>query len=84
LTTNYKLLKHRRGITDAKEGLNHFAAHSSYKKESVAKDDKSDRKEPERRPEQAKRMAAFSGDTVANERLQKPVQDLEEKLRKSE
>ena len=47
-------------------------------------DDKSDRKELERRLEQAKRMAAVSGDTVTNERLQKLVQDLEEQLRKSE
>jgi len=47
-------------------------------------DDKSDRKELERRLEQAKRMATFAGDTVTNERLQKLVQDLEEKLRKSE
>jgi hypothetical protein len=47
-------------------------------------DDKSDRKELERRLEQAKRMAAFAGDTVTNERLQKLVQDLEEQLRKSE
>ena len=47
-------------------------------------DDKSDRKELERRLEQAKRMAAFSGDTVTNERLQELVQDLEQQLRKSE
>ena len=46
-------------------------------------DDKSGRKELERRLEQAKRMAAFSGDTVTNERLQKLVQDLEEQLRKA-
>ena len=47
-------------------------------------DDKSDRKELERRLEQAKRMAAFANDTVTNGRLQKLVQDLEEQLRKSE
>ena len=47
-------------------------------------DDKSDRKELERRLEQAKRMGAFAGDTVTNERLQKLVQDLEQQLRKSE
>lgn len=44
----------------------------------------SDRLELERRLEQAKRMAAFAGDTVTNERLQKLVQDLEQLLRKSE
>jgi hypothetical protein len=47
-------------------------------------DDKSDRKELERRLEQAKRMAAFPSGTVTIERLQKLVQDLEEQLRKSE
>jgi len=45
--------------------------------------DDSERKELERRLEQAKRMAAFPSDTVT-ERLQKLVQDLEEQLRKSE
>ena len=44
----------------------------------------SDRKELERRLEQAKRMAAFAGDTVTNERLRKLVQDLEQQLRGSE
>ena len=47
-------------------------------------DDQSNRKELERRLEQAKRMAAFPSDTVTNERLQKLVRDLEEQLRKSE
>ena len=47
-------------------------------------DDKSDRKELERRLEQAKRMAAFPADPVTNERLQKLVQELEEQLRKPE
>jgi len=42
----------------------------------------SDRKELERRLEQAKRMGAFA--TVTNERLQKLVQDLEQQLRKLE
>jgi hypothetical protein len=46
--------------------------------------EKSDRKELERRLEQAKRMAALSSDTVTSERLQKLVQELEEQLRKSE
>ena len=45
--------------------------------------EKSDRKELERRLEQAKRMAAIA-DSVTNERLQKLVQELEEQLRKSE
>jgi hypothetical protein len=46
--------------------------------------EKSDRKELERRLEQAKRMATLSSDTVTSERLQKLVQELEEQLRKSE
>jgi transcriptional regulator NrdR family protein len=45
--------------------------------------EKSDRKELERRLEQAKRMAA-TADPVTSERLQKLVQELEEQLRKSE
>ena len=45
--------------------------------------EKRDRKELERRLEQAKRMAA-TADPVTNERLQKLVQELEEQLRKSE
>ena len=44
----------------------------------------SDRKELQRRLEQAKRMAAFVGDTVTNKRLLKLVQELEEQLRLSE
>jgi hypothetical protein len=47
-------------------------------------DEKSDRKELERRLQQAKRMAAMSADPVTNERLRKLVQELEEQLRKSE
>ena len=47
-------------------------------------DDKSDRAELQRRLEQAKRMATFSGDPVTSERLQKLVQELEEQLHKSE
>jgi len=47
-------------------------------------DDKSDRAELQRRLEQAKRMATFSGDPVTSERLQKLVQELEEQLRRSE
>jgi hypothetical protein len=46
--------------------------------------EKSDRKELERRLEQAKRMAAFPSDPITAERLQKLVQELEEQLRKSE
>jgi hypothetical protein len=47
-------------------------------------DEKSDRKELQRRLEQAKRMAAFPSDPVTGERLQKLVQELEEQLRESE
>jgi hypothetical protein len=51
---------------------------------SVAMNEKSDRAELQRRLDQAKRMATFSGDPVTSERLQKLVQELEEQLRKSE
>jgi len=64
--------------------LEQFRRSLVLQKGSVAMDDKSDRKELERRLEQAKRMAAFPSDTVTNGRLQKLVQDLEEQLRKSE
>jgi GAF domain-containing protein len=47
-------------------------------------DEKRDRKELERRLEQAKRMAAMAADAVTNERLRKLVQELEEQLRESE
>jgi hypothetical protein len=47
--------------------------------------EKSDRKELERRLEQAKRIAAVvPSEDVMKERLQKLVQELEEQLRKSE
>jgi hypothetical protein len=47
-------------------------------------DEKRDRKELERRLEQAKRMGAMAADPVTNERLRKLVQELEEQLRESE
>jgi hypothetical protein len=47
-------------------------------------DEKSDRKDLERRLEQAKRMVVLSNDAVTKERLQKLVQELEEQLQKSE
>jgi predicted GTPase len=43
-------------------------------------DDKSDRKELERRLEQAKRAVALLNDPGTTERLQKLVKDLEEQL----
>jgi len=46
--------------------------------------EKSDRKELERRLEQAKRAAALLNDPVTTERLQKLVQDLEEQLSEAE
>jgi hypothetical protein len=42
--------------------------------------EKSDRKELERRLEQAKRAVALLNDPVTTERLQKLVRDLEERL----
>ena len=53
-------------------------------KECVAVAEKSDRRELERRLEQAKRMAAEPTDAVTKERLQRLVHDLEEQLRMSE
>jgi hypothetical protein len=47
-------------------------------------DEKSDRKELQRRLEQAKRMAAMPADPVTNERLQKLVEELQEQLRQPE
>ena len=47
-------------------------------------DEKRDRKELERRLEQARRAAALGNDSVTNERLRKLVQELEERLRESE
>jgi chromosomal replication initiation ATPase DnaA len=46
--------------------------------------EKSDRKELERRLEQAKRAASLGNDPVTTERLQKLIKDLEEQLRLSE
>jgi hypothetical protein len=46
--------------------------------------EKSDRKELERRLEQAKRAAAWLNDPVTTERLQKLVKDLEEQLGEAE
>jgi hypothetical protein len=46
--------------------------------------EKSDRRELERRLEQAKRMVAMPADPVTNERLRTLVQELEEQLRESE
>jgi hypothetical protein len=55
-----------------------------FERSAVAMDDKSDRKELERRLAQAKRMAALLNDPVTTERLQKLVKDLEEQLREPE
>ena len=46
--------------------------------------EKSDRKELERRLEQAKRAAALLNDPVTTERLLKLVKDLEQQLREPE
>ena len=46
--------------------------------------EKGDRKELERRLEQAKRAAALLNDPVTTERLLKLVKDLEEQLREPE
>lgn len=47
-------------------------------------DEKSDRKELQRRLQQAKRMITLSPDVVTRERLQKLVEELEEQLQASE
>ena len=49
-----------------------------------AMNEKGDRKELERRLEQAKRAAALLNDPVTTERLLKLVKDLEEQLREPE
>jgi len=49
-----------------------------------AMNEKSDRKELERRLEQAKRAAVLLNDPVTTERLLKLVKDLEEQLREPE
>jgi hypothetical protein len=65
--------------------MNYHAAPLSYfERIGVAMDDKSDRKELERRLAQAKRMAALLNDPVTTERLEKLVKDLEEQLREPE
>jgi hypothetical protein len=46
--------------------------------------EKSDRKELERRLEQAKRAAALLNDPLTTERLLKLVKDLEEQIREAE
>ncbi len=61
--------------------LNYCAAPSYLKKECRAMDQNSDRKELERRLEQAKRMAAGPSDPLTKERLKKLVEDLEGQLR---
>ena len=50
-------------------------------RESVAVTEKSDRKELERRLEQARRMARQQNDPLTKERLAKLISDLEEQLR---
>jgi predicted GTPase len=47
-------------------------------------DEKSDRKELERRLKQAKRAVALLNDPVTTERLLKLVKDLEDQLRQAE
>ena len=50
----------------------------------LAMNEQGDRKELERRLEQAKRAAALLNDPVTTERLLKLVKDLEEQLREPE
>jgi hypothetical protein len=50
-------------------------------RESVAMTEKSDRRELERRLEQARRMAREPVDALTKERLAKLISDLEEQLR---
>jgi hypothetical protein len=50
-------------------------------RESVAMTEKSDRKELERRLEQARRMSREQDDALTKERLAKLICDLEEQLR---
>jgi hypothetical protein len=50
-------------------------------RESVAMTEKSDRKEIERRLEQARRMAKSQPDALTRERLAALIRDLEEQLK---
>jgi hypothetical protein len=50
-------------------------------RESVAMTEKSDRKELERRLEQARRVLRSQPDSVTRERIEKLISDLEEQLR---
>jgi hypothetical protein len=65
--------------------VNHSARFLVFTKEGESQmDEKRNRKELERRLEQAKRAAALGNDPVTNERLRKLVRELEEQLRESE
>jgi hypothetical protein len=72
-----------RGTTNARR-LEQFRRSLVLLRGSVAMNEESDRKELQRRLEQAKRMAALLSDPVTDERLRKLVQDLEEQLREPE
>jgi hypothetical protein len=61
--------------------MNDFGDSPSYRDGSVAMTEKSDRKELERRLEQARRMAKEPTDPLTKERLAKLISDLEEQLR---
>jgi hypothetical protein len=59
---------------------NFFAAPLSYRQGSAAMDPKNDRKELERRLEQARRMVRDHDDPLTKERLSKLIRNLEEQL----
>lgn len=61
--------------------MNFSVGPPSYIDGNNAMTEKSDRKELERRLEQARRMAAYHTDTLTQERLEKLVRELEEQLK---
>jgi hypothetical protein len=61
--------------------MNNFYASPSYMNGNSAMTKNSDRKELERRLEQARRIAKSQPDLLTRERIEKLIHDLEEQLR---
>jgi hypothetical protein len=61
--------------------MNNSAAHPSYINGDNAMTEKSDRRELERRLEQARRMAREAVDALTKERLEELIRDIEDQLR---
>ena len=61
--------------------MNNFDATPSYMNGNSAMTEKSDRKELERRLEQARRIAKSQPDLLTRDRIEKLIRDLEEQLK---